>query len=162
MKDFKQILEDTVQTLDYTDIHLEIGWQIELVIKLRQKLGSKYKIIPENKENTNIKKELDIAVFENDKHKYAIELKMPQNNAFNRRWPNAEKDIDFLIELTTRNKNPYKRGYLIFLTPNQCFQKQNNIHSHEIQWRKLNIRNSEKWKFFILEVINHPVHPDNL
>lgn len=153
MSDFKQILDNIIRSLDYTEINLEIGWQIELIIKLREKLENRYKVIPEKFEPTDTKKELDIAITENGKSKYAIELKMPQHNAFKKRWENAKTDISFLKSLLLKE---YEFGYLIFLTPNECFWKEKEICSYPIEWKKIGMNG--ELKYFIIELIKNPIH----
>ena len=77
MTNIKEIIETSLLEIKdkFEDIDLEIGLQIELIIKLREKLEKEgYKIIPEQSlDKKYIKKEIDI-VIEKGKKKYAIEL----------------------------------------------------------------------------------------
>lgn len=155
IQNLKQIIDD----IDYNKIYLEIGWQIELIIKLRQKLGNDYDIIPEALEKTSVKKELDVSVMKSNKRKYAIELKLPQHNAFNRRWPQAIRDITFLEELISAHE--YERGFFVFLTPIKRYWKEKEISSYSINW--IDVKNSNKeLKYFIIEVVKHRNHQKTL
>ena len=111
IKEIRQIIKD----IDYSNINLEIAWQIELIIKLREKLDKSYKVIPEKSlDKKDIKKEIDIAIYKNNNPQIAIELKMPQNGAYPRRMSQAIIDIEFLEKLV--EKYNYQKGYFIFLT----------------------------------------------
>ena len=108
----------------FNDIDLEIGLQIELIIKLREKLEKEgYKVIPEKSlEKKDIKKEIDIVIEkENTKEKYAIELKMPPNKAMPKRMSQAIVDIKFLETLIEQHS--FNGGFFIMLTNNHCFWK---------------------------------------
>ena len=57
----KQNLSRLIENLDYNNISLEIAWQIEIIIQLRQILGKDYTVLPEIPlEKKDIKKEIDI------------------------------------------------------------------------------------------------------
>ena len=43
----KQNLIRLIENLDYNNISLEIAWQIEIIIQLRQILGKDYTVLPE-------------------------------------------------------------------------------------------------------------------
>ena len=70
MSNIKEIIQASLLEIKdkFKDIDLEIGLQIELIIKLRKKLEKDgYKIIPEkNLTEKDIKKEIDI-VIENER-----------------------------------------------------------------------------------------------
>ena len=128
MSNIKEIIEASLLEIKdkFKDIDLEIGLQIELIIKLRKKLEKDgYKIIPEkNLTEKDIKKEIDI-VIENEKtkEKYAIELKMPPNKAMPKRMSQAIVDIKFLEKLV--KAHGFNGGFFIMLTNNHCFWEGN-------------------------------------
>jgi len=116
VKEVQQIVKD----IDYSNINSEIAWQIELIIKLREKLDKSYNVIPEKSlKSKDIKKEIDIAIHENNNPKIAIELKMPQNGAYPYLMSQAIIDIEFLEKLVEEYN--YQKGYFIFLTNNKPF-----------------------------------------
>ena len=135
-----ETLEKIIKEIDYTNIQLEIAWQIELIIKLREKLGIDYQVIPEEslgQKGKCIKKEIDISIKKNNEPLCAIELKMPRNKAYPRRMSEAIKDIVFLEGLL--EKHDYKQGFFIFLTDNRGFwegKERDNIYKY--------FRNAEK------------------
>ena len=76
-------INEAVKNINYNDVNLEIAWQIELIIWLRQKLGTDYRVLPEMPlAQKDIKKEIDIVIENITTHqKSAIELKMPLKSA---------------------------------------------------------------------------------
>ena len=117
----KQNLSRLIENLDYNNISLEIAWQIEIIIQLRQILGKDYTVLPEIPlEKKDIKKEIDIVV-ENTKtkEKTAIELKMPLHGAHPRRMSQAIVDIAFLENL--KKRHGYSKGFFIMITNDAGF-----------------------------------------
>lgn len=139
MSNIKEIIEASLLEIKdkFKDIDLEIGLQIELIIKLREKLEKDgYKIIPEkNLTEKDIKKEIDI-VIENEKtkEKYAIELKMPPNKAMPKRMSQAIVDIKFLEKLV--EAHGFNGGFFIMLTNNHCFWEGNETDGIYEYFRK--------------------------
>lgn len=139
MSNIKEIIEASLLEIKdkFKDIDLEIGLQIELIIKLRKKLEKDgYKIIPEkNLTEKDIKKEIDI-VIENEKtkEKYAIELKMPPNKAMPKRMSQAIFDIKFLEKLV--EAHGFNGGFFIMLTNNHCFWEGNKTDGIYKYFRK--------------------------
>lgn len=120
-------LEDTVESINYDDINLEIAWQIELIIRLRQNLGENYKVLPEvSLPQKNIKKEIDIVIEDKTtKEKVAIELKMPLKGAYPKQMSEAIVDIAFLESLknTSENTSRYSKCFFIMMTNDSVFWK---------------------------------------
>ena len=90
------------------DIYNEFSLQHELGIFLREALPT-YKVQFERNvsyftnDNKTIKKEIDIAVFSEDKaEKYAIELKCPLNGQYPEQMYSFVKDIKFMEQLKER------------------------------------------------------------
>ncbi len=90
------------------DIYNEFSLQHELGIFLRETLPT-YKVQFERNvsyftsDNKTIKKEIDIAVFSEDKEeKYAIELKCPLNGQYPEQMYSFAKDIKFMEQLKER------------------------------------------------------------
>ena len=114
-------LEDTVESINYDDINLEIAWQIELIIGLRQKLGKNYKVSPEvSIPQKDIKKEIDIVIEDKTtKERVAIELKMPLKGAYPKQMSDAIVDIAFLEKL--KKTSYYSKCFFIMMTNDSIF-----------------------------------------
>ncbi|MBE6452043.1 MAG: hypothetical protein E7012_00945 [Alphaproteobacteria bacterium] len=139
MSNIKEIIEASLLEIKdkFKDIDLEIGLQIELIIKLRKKLEKDgYKIIPEKSlAKKDIKREIDIAIEkESTKEKYAIELKMPPNKAMPKRMSQAIVDIKFLEKLV--EAHGFNGGFFIMLTNNHCFWEGNETDGIYKYFRK--------------------------
>ncbi len=129
----KKDLKDTVESINYDDINLEITWQIELIIRLRKKLEKNYKVFPEvSLPKKDIKKEIDI-VIENKttKERVAIELKMPLKGAYPKQMSQAIVDIAFLEGL--KNTSDYSKCFFIMMTNDSVFwdgRKKDGIYKY--------------------------------
>ena len=174
-------INEAVKNINYNDVNLEIAWQIELIIWLRQKLGTDYRVLPEMPlAQKDIKKEIDIVIENITTHqKSAIELKMPLKSAYPRRMSQAIIDIAFLENL--KKSHSYSKCFFIMMTNNsgfwsgreqdnlyQYFRKQENL-TGKIQFSEFftEVQKEiqldgiykiewqdilENWKYFILEV----------
>ena len=106
------------------DIYNEFSLQHELGIFLREALPT-YKVQFERNvsyftnDNKTIKKEIDIAVFSEDKaEKYAIELKCPLNGQYPEQMYSFVKDIKFMEQLKERG---FTNTYCVVLVSDRPF-----------------------------------------
>lgn len=112
------------------EIYNEFSLQHELGIYLREALPT-YKVQFERNvsyftsENKTIKKEIDIAVFSEDKtEKYAIELKCPLNGQYPEQMYSFVKDIKFMEELKDRGFN--KTATVTLVSDRPFYEGRNN------------------------------------
>jgi len=112
------------------EIYNEFSLQHELGIFLRTKLQG-YRIQFERnvsyftQDNKTIKKEIDIAIFNEDKsEKYAIELKHPLNGQHPEQMYSFVKDIKFMEELKCRGFN--KTAVVTLVSDRPFYEGRNN------------------------------------
>ena len=135
-------IKKVVKSINYDDINLEIAWQIELIIGLRQKLGKNYKVSPEvSIPQKDIKKEIDIVIEDKTtKERVAIELKMPLKGAYPKQMSDAIVDIAFLEKL--KKTSYYSKCFFIMMTNDSIFwngRKKDGIYKYfRIQENKEN------------------------
>ncbi len=130
-------IKKVVKSINYDDINLEIAWQIELIIGLRQKLGKNYKVSPEvSIPQKDIKKEIDIVIEDKTtKERVAIELKMPLKGAYPKQMSDAIVDIAFLEKLKKNSENTsyYSKCFFIMMTNDSIFwngRKKDGIYKY--------------------------------
>lgn len=126
-------IKKVVKSINYDDINLEIAWQIELIIGLRQKLGKNYKVSPEvSIPPKDIKKEIDIVIEDKTtKERVAIELKMPLKGAYPKQMSDAIVDIAFLEKL--KKTSYYSKCFFIMMTNDSIFwngRKKDGIYKY--------------------------------
>lgn len=114
MLDLKNIIDDFFKHAKTSrlEIYNEFSLQHEMGFYLRSFLQknnlTEYKIQFERNvsfftpDNRTIKKEIDIAIFDGKKEKYAIELKCPINGQYPEQMYSFIKDIKFMEELLER------------------------------------------------------------
>jgi len=112
------------------EIYNEFSLQHELGIYLRNYMQNKKVQFERNVQYFKfnkadfIKKEIDIAIFENqDNLDIALELKYPKNGKIPENFFEFCKDIKFLEQLT---KNGFKKGYFLAVADDKGFYEGNN------------------------------------
>lgn len=128
----RQLVDDFFLYVQSSNIEIynEFSLQHELGIFLRAKLQG-YRIQFERnisyftQDNKTIKKEIDIAIFNEDKsEKYAIELKHPLNGQHPEQMYSFVKDIKFMEELKYRGFN--KTAVVTLVSDRPFYEGRNN------------------------------------
>lgn len=131
MLNLRQLVDDFFLYVQSNNIEIynEFSLQHELGIFLRTKLQG-YRIQFERnvsyftQDNKTIKKEIDIAIFNEDKsEKYAIELKHPLNGQHPEQMYSFVKDIKFMEELKDRG---FKKTAVVTLVSDRPFYEGRN------------------------------------